>query len=200
MHVSTISVGVQVVRVLATSAHRLAVVESESTRRVTGVVTQSAVTRFLCSHRHLLGELASHNLEGVMTSGVLSVPDTCSVGEALAACLARRVASVCVVDTAGVYVTRFELELIRHLTSVAADRVHDALASGMIAYMSSCDELCATATLRAGDSLGTAVEVLVSSKQHSLFVLDEARRPVGVLSLTDVLKAVAPAREDHRAH
>ena len=44
-----------------------------------------------------------------------------------------------------------------------------------------------------GDTLAAALATLVARRLHRLYVVDADRRPVGVVTLTDVLKAVAKA-------
>ena len=49
------------------------------------------------------------------------------------------------------------------------------------------------AVLHASDTLGTATQLLASSGLHRLYIVDDTNTPVGVLTLTDVVKAVADA-------
>lgn len=43
-------------------------------------------------------------------------------------------------------------------------------------------------TVGASDTVDTAVELLVASKLHRVYVLDDAERPISVVSITDVLR------------
>ena len=45
--------------------------------------------------------------------------------------------------------------------------------------------------LHGADTFGTALSQLTESGLHHLYIVDESRRPVGVLSLSDVLEAVS---------
>lgn len=50
--------------------------------------------------------------------------------------------------------------------------------------------LCSRFDLPRGRQLGTAANKLVEAQVHRLWVTDEGERPVSVLSLTDVIRAV----------
>ena len=43
------------------------------------------------------------------------------------------------------------------------------------------------------DSLGTVLQVLVESRLHHVYVVDEARQPQGVITLTDVIRFLVQA-------
>jgi CBS-domain-containing membrane protein len=44
--------------------------------------------------------------------------------------------------------------------------------------------------VQVGDSVAVVVQLLAESRLHHVYVVDSARRPVGVLALTDVLRAL----------
>ena len=44
--------------------------------------------------------------------------------------------------------------------------------------------------VQAGDSVAVVVQLLAESRLHQVYVVDTARRPVGVITLTDVIGAL----------
>jgi CBS domain-containing protein len=91
-------------------SRRVVVVQAGESRRVTGVVTRSAVLAFLAAHRPLLGDLEhvplSHILPWLTAAAkkpraVVVVPDTATLRTALGSALRAGVSAVPIVDADG---------------------------------------------------------------------------------------------------
>jgi CBS domain-containing protein len=182
--------------------HRLAVVEVQAGKkvfRVAGVITQSDVVHFLARHRHLLGALGEARMASFIGArDVVSVPSTATTREAMQLLVSSKVHGAPVVNGDGVMVANISVSDIRSLAHTKAADVDAVLASNILDFLRLREESegrpsfsLSPLVVHPEDSFSTAVGLLGESGLHRLVVVDASRRPVGVLSLTDVLTAVA---------
>ena len=200
-------------------AHRLAVVDDTAARRLLGVISQSDVVRHLHAHPDLLTGIAtlpcaayfaglssgsgsgSSSSSGPSAARVTTVPQDATAFFALQALVAAQVSGAPVVDDHGAVVANFSASDVRLLAGAAnaadaggsldlpvlrflADRgpkgVHDPAPSAL-----------SPVVLQQGDSVAVAVQLLATSRLHHVYVVDAARKPLAVVSLSDVVRALA---------
>jgi CBS domain containing-hemolysin-like protein len=50
-------------------------------------------------------------------------------------------------------------------------------------------------TVESTDTLAAAVSKMINAKVHRVWVVDSAKRPTGVVTMSDVLRAITPTKE-----
>lgn len=204
--------------------------------KITAIVSQSDVARFLSTHEASLGELGTRTVSELGwvkgPGSIIGVPPETSALAALALMKEKRIAGLAVVDAAGRLVGNFSGG--SELRALSADRL-PALALPVAEFLAlehgteywgvdhsreSSDQGLDRATdhatgfaraagrRRSGlggavgqeiaaaapdDTLSAVLARLVARRLHRLYVVDADRKPVGVVTLTDVLRAVAKA-------
>ena len=71
----------------------------------------------------------------------------------------------------------------------------DALPTDVVARFMTADPVTAEPTT----PIGTAAQMMIDARIHRIIVLDRRDRPVGIVSSTDILAAVARAAQSHGA-
>jgi CBS domain-containing protein len=193
----------QTVRVMGRcNLHRLAVVDTDDKNRVCGLLTQSAVVKFL-SACGKLGPLGAMPMSEFVKTGrsVTSVRDTATAREALATIIDNKISGVPIVDADGVILSSVSVNDLRALGKVKPEDEGRLLGLPVTDFVTEVRALSHTSstkppstgsvTVLPTDSFATALELAVNSRVHRLFIVDDARRPIGVMTLTDALRAVA---------
>ncbi|CAK0782562.1 hypothetical protein CVIRNUC_005774 [Coccomyxa viridis] len=209
--------------------HRVALFDNSS--RITHIVSQSDIARFLHEHKSLLGALANMTAQQLGWSGrsVVSVtPDTC----AMVACslmAEKNIAGIGVVSQSGALIGNFSYSDLRtmcadHFSTMALPVAeflaleHGTEYSGARAGKdddedstpvprTSTSQFPGNRLLRRRSSVGYKVgqelilatpdekftqilDKLVENHLHRLYIVDGANKPVGVVTLTDILRVV----------
>ena len=217
------SVSVQVLRVFATQGvHRLAVVNVSSAKRVVGIITQSAVVRYLFKHMDILAPVSDVGMsqflirpatatatDGAATttvdtahSHIVLVPSTATAREVLQTVVEHKIWGVPIVDSDGAIVATFSVSDVRSLGSARSQADSDALLGlNVLEFLSNRRAAAASTaggsasslspvTVQESDSVSMAVQLLAQSRLHQIYIVNAARQPIGVLALTDVIRAL----------
>ena len=114
--------------------------------------------------------------------------------------MANKVSGAPVVDDDGVIVANFSVSDVRLLANVTNQADADAaLALPVLAFLreraprhgsTGGPSALSPVVVQEGDSVGMAIQLLAESRLHHIYIVDGARRPVGVLSLIDVVRAM----------
>jgi len=153
-----------------------------------GLVSQTDIVRFLHAHKAELPDelLASPLLPHKGTPVTMSSDQRALVGFRKMVVMDR--SSVGIVDDAGVLVGNLSLSDLRGINksnfASLADPVLDFLASRAEAHTPRPLIKAAPET-----SLGDVIDLLVAEKVHRVWLVDEAGKPLGQLSMSDVLLA-----------
>ncbi|CAL5228776.1 g11966 [Coccomyxa viridis] len=208
--------------------HRIALFDSKS--RITHILSQSDIARFLFEHKAELGALAGMTAAQLGWSGrpVVSVtPDTCAM-VALSLMADKAIAGLGVVSQTGALIGNFSYSDLRtmcadHFSTMALPVAeflaleHGTEYSGARASKNDEEESMpaprgaggfpGNRLLRRRSSVGYKVgqelvlatpddtfyqilQKLVQNHLHRLYIVDEATKPVGVVTLTDILRVV----------
>ena len=127
---------------------------------------------------------------------------TATAGEAFHVLASHGISGAPVVDAAGVVVANVSVSDMRRLAhttnhadtdAALAKPVLEFLRGGPAGAGRAADPVVTSTepvVVHAGDSVGMVVQLLAESRLHHVYVVDGARRPVGVLALADVLRAL----------
>ena len=205
--------------------HRLAVVNVSSAKRVVGIITQSAVVRYLFKHMDILAPVSDVGMsqflirpaaaaaaatDGAATttvdtahSHIVLVPSTATAREVLQTVVEHKIWGVPIVDSDGAIVATFSVSDVRSLGSARSQADSDALLGlNVLEFLSNRRAAAAASTaggsasslspvtVQESDSVSMAVQLLAQSRLHQIYIVNAARQPIGVLALTDVIRAL----------
>ena len=161
-----------------------------------GIITQSALVRFLGERRDLFGPLGEVKVRRFIKPGspVVTLERTATLRTALRTLLAAKISAAPIVDADGNILANFSFANIRVLGKMGddvLDRAMDSNVHDFLKEMHPGSRALRPLVLHPEDSFGTAVELLSVSGVHRVYIV-EGRRPVGVVSLSDVLSLAAP--------
>jgi CBS domain-containing protein len=178
--------------------HRVAILDPERTT-VLGVLTQSHVVRLLYENLSVLGEIAGLPVDRLFENGprvVRCVPATATVRECLDIMLQRNISSVPIVSDTGALVSVFSFSDLRVVAGKPITDANAALEKPVMWLISPHEGDKVTSIPRrpvvvmAVDCLATVMELLVTTHVHRVYIVDHHMRPLGVISLTDVLRVL----------
>jgi len=177
-----------------TSTHRILVTQSATYMKVENILTQSATVHFLERNIADLGAITKLTLRDLKigVKNVFSITQDDQALKAFQMMAEHKVSAVPVVDATGKLVTVISAKDIRGLQAKVIftnlyKPAKDFAASSRIQSLSNMPEIhCTLDTI-----LLDVIVKLAALKIHRLFVVDEAMKPIGVITLGDVLGAVA---------
>lgn len=174
--------------------HRVTVVDSQN--KIFNLITQSDVMAYLAQNIHLIKERANLTLESLKigNQGAFTVTGDTTVIKALMTIHSKRLSAVPVVDNDGKLIANLSMSDLRGLNSkTLVDLllpINDFLskrASEDENYV--CERSVNPLTVKLTDTLDYAIYKIVATRVHRLWAVDSAGKPVGVVALTDLMKA-----------
>lgn len=165
----------------------------------------SQIVKYLFEHRAALGTLAfapvSTLLRPTASTSIISVGIAATVGDALRALVSNKITGLPVLDDTGRIIANVSVSDVRGLAHALSkpEEIEKILSTNIIEFLAdsrgkagrAAPPSLTPAVLRPGDSFGAAVELLATSSLHRLYVVDSDNMPVGVITLTDIVKTVA---------
>jgi len=192
----------EIVRLLATKARRVPVL-SKTTGRVIQIISQSQVCALLYERVKAGGVLndTSPAASGIGIKPVFAVKDTSQARDAFQMMVDKRVSSVAILDDNSEILTAIstkDIRLLPRLESAGLER-HNLLDMnvrefvGLVRRVTEIDgkSRAACVTVELNTPLSTVLGKLAATKMHRVYVIDAHRRPVGVISVSDVVVALA---------
>ncbi|KAK9831404.1 hypothetical protein WJX81_001860 [Elliptochloris bilobata] len=204
-----------------TVVHRIALYDRQI--RITHIISQSDIARFLLEHRERLGDLGDATVEslGWAAQAVITVtPETPAV-VALALMAEKGISGLGVVNARGLLIANFSISDLRtivaeHFGAMAlpvgeflalehgtefwgVDRAElQTKPASMFASnrelrrreSAGCQVGQALVLATAQETFSEVLEKLVANRLHRLYVVDTELRPVGIVTLTDILRTV----------
>jgi len=179
----------EVCRILATGAHRVPILAADG--KVSNIVSQSSIIQFLATHfvndEFLTKTVAELHLG---TSPVLSVLQSDTALKTFSKLDDTGRSGLAVVDNEGVLVgntSNSDIKLyLKH---------NETLNQSIIEFLNKIRRLdlstrAPSFTCRSEDSLYHLIGKLSATKAHRVFIVDDHYRPIRVVSLTDIIRAI----------
>jgi len=191
-----------VVMLLASKARRIPVI-SKSTGKVIQIISQSQVCQLLYERVKAGGVLTdtTPGTTGLGIKNVFCVKDTDQARDAFQMMVDKRVSSVCVLDEAGEILTAISTKDIRLLPRLEAagvehNNLFDMNVREFVALVRRSTEIdgksrAACVTVEVDTPLQVVLGKLAATKMHRVYVINGQRKPVGVVSVSDVVIALA---------
>jgi len=178
----------QVITSFWASAHRLAVVDRQY--NLIGLLTQSQLIRFLDKHLDELPDLSKEKVSDIVytpVNTIASVQKNVWAIQAFAKMHQARLSSLAVVDSTGLIVDNLSATDLRGVLidfRALLSPVHEFLEkSRNVAKITTR----ALITCELKSTLPEVLRQITQTGVHRVYVIDSQERPVGVLSLTDIL-------------
>ena len=180
-------------RALATQAHRVPVID-DATKQCIYILSQSSIISFLMRHRtHFKDEWKQsiHSLSLGLCK-VISITTEATAWTAFKLLEVSGVSGLAVVDSNGKLVGNTSA---KDLKLFMLDRGSLSLDMAIMEYLSSIrqrelvsNEVHPSCSVTLSSSIGHVIELMSATKYHRVFVVDIEGRPIGVLSVTDILR------------
>jgi len=179
------SVGFLINNFLKLGIHRVPVVQNG---QVVGIVSQSDVVRLLAKNKQFLGELATKTVAdlGLDQKPVVTVRNDIPLIEAFNAILANDISGLAVVDfSTGALVNNLSASDLKGVTEQnffkLEAQVHQIF---MLNYDKKPPVFCYP-----HNTLGAVISHVEETGVHRVYVVDQHKKPVGVVTLTDIMYA-----------
>eukprot|EP01147_Barroeca_monosierra_P001501 gene1501-4659_t len=173
--------------------HRIAIFSQ--TGRVTDVISMSDIVRFLHKHKSSIGDnLRQKTAEdlGWLKQDVLTASQSDTVASVLHIMAKKNRAAVAVIDEKNQFCQNFSTSDLRGLTTkqvpLLLHSVNDFLHKMKKTHQHEADVTCT-----AKSTFESILDKLTKQKVHRLYIIDDENHVVGVVSLTDILRAVIDA-------
>eukprot|EP00877_Chromochloris_zofingiensis_P010625 jgi/Chrzof1/5816/Cz16g16260.t1 len=208
--------------------HRVAVYDSDF--KITNIISQTDIVRFLYLNRQLLCALGERTVEqlGWSSKHVVSVAPDLSAIEAMSLMNDKQISAVAVVDGMNKIIGNFSISEMRTIMAehfgalalpvgeflalehgtefVGYTRIQEDEVIHTAGHKFVTDRVARTRPRTPGEEVGQSLvlahkdmtfkdvtERIVSHRIHRVYVIDEQEKPCGVVTCTDVLRAVLDA-------
>jgi len=174
------------------SCHKVPVIKED--RRCYSILSQSAILAFINQHKKQLEPELSQWLETINLGfkDVITVNTEQTARDAFTSMAEHNISGLGVVDGDGKLVNTTSARDIKHFA--LADRDDVSLDVDVLEYLSQIRRRLspsktrvAVSSVRKNDSLSRVMGILCSTKYHRLFMVDHLGKPIGVVSITDIL-------------
>ncbi|KAG1082688.1 hypothetical protein G6F42_022484 [Rhizopus arrhizus] len=184
----------------AYGTHRVCVLNPDGT--IKGILSQSTVAKYIFDNQRHFPDIEcmmNKTLRqlGLGVSDVIAVNADSPVLDALALMSKHDISSVAVLGHMGVVLGNISMTDVKH---VVKSYRHQLLWKTCFQFVSLVrtqqgiddgQDRLPVFDVRLDTTLGFAVAKLLATKSHRVWVIDERERAIGVLSITDVMRAIA---------
>lgn len=161
---------------------------------VSGYVTQTDIVRTLSKHMHLLDSITNKSLEdiGFQLKDVLTVSASQKAIDAFKLIKDNRVSAVGVVDNDGVLIGNISASDIKMIEQDA--RHLSRLFNTVEVFLIKCQQFNKVdgevVTCSMDHKFSSTIQKLTDRKIHRIYVVDKMKKPIGVLSVSDLFTLI----------
>jgi CBS domain-containing protein len=175
--------------------HRIAISNPDKENRIEGMITGSSIVRALRDNLQVLGSLGHVPVGTLVPTGrdlvLTASATTATARECVQSLLLHSVLAMPLVDTEGAIIANFSVSDIRLLAGKSAEEAEAALGGSALDLLKGDDgRVRPPVTVMASDTLGSVIELMTSSGVHRVYIIDAARRPIGSVTVTDIIRMV----------
>mmetsp|Transcript_24448 Transcript_24448/g.34270 ORF Transcript_24448/g.34270 Transcript_24448/m.34270 type:complete len:334 (+) Transcript_24448:57-1058(+) len=171
-------------------AHRLPVVDSRG--NLITILTQSHVVRLIWNHMHKFSVYNKSLAElHLAFKDVYTIGKSKKVIEAFQVIRSKGVSGIAVVNKHGKLIGNISASDLKQIGS-NSDLLHHLFVStkDYLKYFLGVDRIPKPYCVQPSATLEEALGLIIKTRAHRIYVVDEERHPIGVISLTDILKVV----------
>jgi len=169
-------------------AHSLPVTGDSKNGEITNILTQSDIVRYIASDVDLyLAKYSNESLSSLhMIKGENSIENV-SIGEktvdALRLLYKKKINAVAVIDQVGRLVGNLSASDLTVLNADNFENIYQQISS----FLPKKQELI---TCSSDEHLGSVIKLLTSKTVHRVWVVDDKKKPIGLVTLSDVIKTL----------
>jgi CBS domain-containing protein len=179
-------------KALATQVHRVPVLD-EGSKKCVYIISQSSIISFLIQHKAAFRDEWKQSIASLSLGlcQVISITTEATAWTAFKLLEVSGVSGVAVVDGSGKLVGNTSA---KDLKLFMLDRGSLSLDQLIMEYLSAIrqremqDVRHPSCSVQLSASIGHVIELMSATKYHRVFVVDKEARPIGVLSVTDILR------------
>jgi 5'-AMP-activated protein kinase, regulatory gamma subunit len=163
---------------------------------VVGIVTSLKLLTLLSGNSAVVGAIGGAPIRDLFpldASKVVSAPLTASTRSCFQTLLRHKFLGMPILSDDGTIVANLSMSDIRAVTGLTREQLNAKLDGTVGSYIDFAATLKArkpVLTVRSGDSLATAMELLSSHSVHRVYVVDTAGKITGVVTVTDILRVL----------
>jgi len=170
--------------------HRVPVVDNG---KCVAIVSQSSVISYLADHRDSIAEDVAQTLEDLKLGlkSVVTVNESSTARDAFAIIEKSNLSGIGVIDDDGKLVGNTSARDIKYFV---LDKGQLSLEEPIMDYLATIrqgqtpvKDRAPVSTVRKTDTLSRAIGLLGKTQYHRLFVIDQSGKPIGVISVSDIL-------------
>jgi len=177
--------------------HRVPIIDQE--RNLITIITQSQILQILARNMDILGEKKNKPVHQTTSyfEEVVSVNEESTAFEAFKIMVEKDISGLAVIDKEGKLVAAISL---KDLKSMSTDtrlfwRLYQTVHNFLLKVRKESNETGGdrprtVVTVKPQDTLETVIKKLQEHKIHRVFIVDEHKKPVGVISLKDLLREI----------
>jgi len=173
--------------------HRVPIIDNYETRRLVGMITQSHITKLMSINLDLLGKKKNKTIEEVegAIKPVISTNENEIVLDAFKRMHELAISGLAIVDNDGHLTGNLSP---RDLKAISPDgRMFWRLFETTKNFLAKVRKEAivrprGVVFVKPNDTLETAIQKLAENNIHHIFVVDENKKPIGVISLKDILR------------
>jgi CBS-domain-containing membrane protein len=160
-----------------------------SNRQIVGHVSQSDVIAFLAGHLKEIQPLASKTLKelGLQSGPVLSMPESASLVKGFSNIMETKFSGLAVIDAQGKLVNNLSAADLAGITRDTFWKLEKPVKS-LFEEKQKLAPLCC----KPEATFGEVIKMLADCRVHRVYVVDEQRRPVNVITLTSIMNVLSP--------
>jgi len=177
--------------------HRVPIIDRE--RNLITIISQSQIIQMICKNLDILGEKKNQPVNTMENyfEDVLCVHEDSSTIEAFKTMVAKEISGMAVINTEGKLVAALSLKDLKAMSTDARLfwRLHQTVKNFLLKVRKENDETGGdrprtVVTVKSQDTLETVLKKLSEHKIHRVFIIDDNKKPLGVISLKDVVREI----------
>ena len=173
--------------------HYVGVFDSIVDGQMIGIVTSITLVKLLRTNIGVLGSLSSVPVERLFNTGaaiVKTAPKTATLRACFEQLFTSRFLGMPIVDESGTAVANLSMSDVRAVAHMSRDAIQAALDSDVLTYLTEHRLLRPLVAVRGADTLATVLELIADVGVHRVYIVDDARHPIGIITITDILKVL----------
>lgn len=175
------------------NVHKVAVVGNDG--RCSGIISQSSLLTFLHTHKGEMKEELTNSLADLkvgIKSNVITVDCTATAQEAFSVMDEVNLSGIAVVDGQGGLIGSTSAQDIKYFL---LDKGRYSIKHPVLHFLGQIrqgdiKEQAVTCQVKHTATLGRCIDLLKSTGFHRIFIVDSRDRPIGVFSITDLLRLI----------
>jgi len=171
-----------------TGVHRLGVTDAKGT--IVSILTQSSLIAYIADHPQILGDKAQTEISNLnFDKHVVSIPSSTRTIDAFIELYEKKLSCLAILDQAGTLVGTISASDLKGLEHHHFPRLMLPVEEFVTQIRSEMQKRAEyLVTVSPNTLLKNAIHRIHTQKVHRAFIVDEHQKPIGIMSLTDIIR------------